>query len=38
MVAETAKSEDNATARALIDRLGDVTDDFVARHGLPEAD
>ncbi|WP_349357406.1 Hpt domain-containing protein [Stappia sp.] len=39
MVAETAQQEDNATARALVDRLVDVTEDFIARTapGDPQA-
>ena len=31
MVAETAQKEENPTARALVDRLADVTEDFIAQ-------
>lgn len=31
MVAETSRQEDNATARALVERLADVTEDFIRR-------
>ena len=35
MVAETAQKEENPTARALVDRLAEVTEDFVARTAPP---
>lgn len=35
MVAETAQKEENPTARALVDRLTEVTEDFVARTAPP---
>jgi hypothetical protein len=38
MVAETAGEQENHTARALVDGLADVTEDFVARNGRPEQD
>ena len=38
MVAETGQQENNATARALVDRLVDVTEDYIARYGIvPDA-
>lgn len=36
IVAEGAKSETNAVAKALVERLADVTDDFISRRGSAE--
>ena len=33
MVAETGQQEENATAKALVDKLTDVTNDYISRHG-----
>jgi chemotaxis protein histidine kinase CheA len=38
MVAETGQKEDNPTARAIVDRLADVTEDYVSRNGTPDSD
>lgn len=38
MIAEIGQQEDNATARALVERLADVTSDYLARHGDGEED
>lgn len=38
MVAEMTQQEDNPTARALVERLADVTEDFVSRHGTPPSE